>query len=176
MQQDTIENKEEDIEVLEPEGFQTPFHEEVRNKKFEGSIYEPKEEVVKEEPLSFEPVEEIPKFDKEEFPVQKVKRGRGRPPRYPKKAGDLIKVVKRSVTKTVATSREQSIKTIYKHKDKILEAQIAGAVGFYYESADGKHVYQRKPDLGTGEYLLNQLIGKPKESIEIKSVNLRVDF
>jgi hypothetical protein len=146
----------------------------VEEVKHKGSIYEPKAESTTKE-LSFEDAEDLPKFDKNEF-LEPRKKSPGRPRKYPVVEGQPIKVVKRSVANTVSNSREQTIKKIYKHKDKILEAQIAGAVGFYYETADGKHVYQKKPDLGTGEYLLNQLIGKPKESIEVTSVSLKIDF
>ena len=76
----------------------------------------------------------------------------------------------------IENARDNVVKKIFKRHDKILEAQIDSAAGLYYLTADGKHVYTQKPDRGAGEYLLNQLIGKPKESIEIKSINLNVDL
>lgn len=69
------------------------------------------------------------------------------------------------------------INKIISKKDKLINAQLDEATGLYYETADGKHIYQRKPDTTLGQYLLNQWIGKPKESIEIKTgIILKVDF
>lgn len=76
----------------------------------------------------------------------------------------------------IENARENVVKKIFKKHDKILEAQIDAASGLYYLTNDGKHVYTQRPDKAAGEYLLNQLIGKPKESIEIKSINLNVDL
>lgn len=76
----------------------------------------------------------------------------------------------------VADAREKIIQRIYKKKEKLIDAQIDSATGLYYTANDGKHVYLKKPDTGVGEFLLNQLIGKPKESVEVKSVNLMIDI
>lgn len=76
-----------------------------------------------------------------------------------------------------AKAREQVLNKINKHKDKILLAQIEAAKGMYYLEADGKVVYHKKPDTGMGEYLLNQLIGRPKENVEhTGEVSLKVDL
>lgn len=74
------------------------------------------------------------------------------------------------------TPRERTQSRVNKKLEKLLDAQIDLATGLYYVTADGKHVYKQKPDGGRGEYLLNQLIGKPKESIEVKSINLKIDI
>lgn len=76
----------------------------------------------------------------------------------------------------IARAREQVIKTIYKNKEDLLKAQIDAAKGLSYVHDDGKHIYVKKPDTAAGEYLLNQLIGKPKESVEVRTVNLNVDI
>jgi hypothetical protein len=77
---------------------------------------------------------------------------------------------------TMSSSREKAVYKVNRKLDKILDAQIDAATGLYYVTDDGKHVYTKKPDTGVGEYLLNQVIGKPKENIEVKSVNLNVDI
>lgn len=76
----------------------------------------------------------------------------------------------------LAKAREDILLQIDSKKDKLLQAQIDAATGFYYTTADGKHVYTQKPDTGASEYLLNQLIGKAKESVEVTSINLNVDL
>ena len=72
--------------------------------------------------------------------------------------------------------RERTQLRVGKKIDKILDAQIDLATGLYYVTADGKHVYKQKPDGSRGQYLLDQLIGKPKESIEVKTVTLKLDL
>lgn len=73
------------------------------------------------------------------------------------------------IDKTPLIPREEVIKQINKNKKEILQAQIEGAKGMFY-SEDGKIVYTKNPNLSAGEYLLNQLIGKPVESLEVKQV------
>ncbi len=72
--------------------------------------------------------------------------------------------------------RERTQVRVAKKLEKLLDAQIDAATGLHYVTKDGKHVYTKIPDTPTGQYLLNQLIGKPKESIEIKSTNLNLDI
>ena len=76
----------------------------------------------------------------------------------------------------VGQARHHIIKQINQKRKKLIEAQIDVATGLYYVANDGKHVYTQKPNAAVGEYLLNQLIGKPKESIEVKSVRLNIDL
>lgn len=72
--------------------------------------------------------------------------------------------------------RERTQQRVNKKLEKLLDAQIDAATGLYYVTADGKHVYKQKPETDTGQYLLNQLIGKPKESIEVKTISLKLDI
>jgi predicted peptidase len=67
-------------------------------------------------------------------------------------------------------SRSHVLKVIHKNKKQILDAQIESATGLSYVGGDGATVYKKIPDVRTGEYLLNQLIGKPVESLEVKQV------
>lgn len=87
-----------------------------------------------------------------------------------------IQPIVNSVSPSNLTARERTQLRVTKKLEKLLDAQIDLATGLYYVTADGKHVYKQKPDGGRGEYLLNQLIGKPKESIEVKSTNLNLDI
>lgn len=75
-----------------------------------------------------------------------------------------------------STAREFIINRINRKREKIIDTHIDIATGYFYTTEDGKHVYTKKPDASANEYLLNQLIGKPKESIEVKTVNLNVDI
>ncbi len=74
-------------------------------------------------------------------------------------------------------AREHILRRIARHKDEILKAQIEDAKGLYYHNAEKDIVYQKKPNTAIGEYLLNQLIGKPKESIDHSGeVSLKIDI
>lgn len=74
-------------------------------------------------------------------------------------------------------ARESVIERIYKKKDKLIDAQIDAATGLCYTTPDGTHVYTQKPNTATGEFLLNQLIGKPKETMDVKTeIRLNVDI
>lgn len=73
-------------------------------------------------------------------------------------------------------AREHVIRKIFNKKDKLLDAQIDAATGMHM-MVDGKRMYQKAPDRASGEYLLNQLIGKPTESLEIKQITkIQVDI
>lgn len=66
-------------------------------------------------------------------------------------------------------ARDHILRKIFAKKDKLIDAQIDAATGLY-TIIDGKRQYQKAPDRAVGEYLLNQLIGRPTESLEIKQV------
>lgn len=77
----------------------------------------------------------------------------------------------------IENARSHVLKVIHKNKKQILDAQIESAIGLSYVSGDGSTVFKKVPDTKTGEYLLNQLIGKPVESLEIKQITkLQVDI
>mgnify|MGYP001578112702 CR=1 FL=1 len=74
-------------------------------------------------------------------------------------------------TITVQKSREYLMKSIAEDLSPILLAQREAAKGIYFEKKIGKKkviVYRMAPELKAGEYLLNQLVGKPKETIEME--------
>jgi len=75
--------------------------------------------------------------------------------------------------------RNYMIKQIEKEIRPILKAQVESAKGLYYEkkAADGTiTVYKKEPDTKTGEYLINQVAGKPKETMEVyEDVTLKID-
>ena len=80
------------------------------------------------------------------------------------------------VEKIPELPREEVVKQINKHKKEILHAQIEGAKGLSF-TQDGKTIYTKAPNYASGEYLLNQLIGKPTESLEIKQITkIQVDI
>lgn len=88
--------------------------------------------------------------------------------------------------------RSSLVGTIQKDWEEIIGAQADLAKGLwireYVKDKDGKFitdeygkpkvkVYQQKPDRDAGQFLMNQVVGKPKESFEIdKRVNFILDF
>jgi|SRR3989344_6601336 len=67
-------------------------------------------------------------------------------------------------------ARAYVIERITKELDSIITAQIEAAKGMYIEEVDEKgeriRVFKKEPNLKAGEFLLNQNIGKSKETIE----------
>lgn len=76
-------------------------------------------------------------------------------------------------TKTAMLMREQLVKKVNKELKPILQAQSDAAKGIVVEKIvtldDGKKApryYRKEPDINAGKYLIDQALGKPKESIE----------
>ncbi len=80
------------------------------------------------------------------------------------------------------TTREYFVTRVTEELEPIATAQIEAAKGIYVEEIDQEtgdriRVYRRAPDIKAGEYLLNQVVGKAKETVEVHSpVRLRIDF
>lgn len=73
-------------------------------------------------------------------------------------------------------ARKFLIDKIAKDLDPIVTAQIEAAKGMYVQTDEGK-IYQKQPDLKAGEYLLNQGVGKPTETIKVEEdVTLKIDL
>jgi hypothetical protein len=73
--------------------------------------------------------------------------------------------------------REFTVNKIAQRRQQLIDSQLDVAIGYSYVTEDGSKIYTQKPNSSTGEYLLNQLIGKPKESIEVKEeIRLSVDI
>ncbi len=68
-------------------------------------------------------------------------------------------------------AREYTVKRIAEELEPLLTGQIELAKGLYTEIEDEqegiKKVYQKAPDYRVGAFLLNQLIGKAKETSDI---------
>lgn len=80
--------------------------------------------------------------------------------------------------RTLATEkmREFVINKIAEEMTPILQGQIEAAKGIWIEKED-KIIYQRAPDNHAAEYLLNQGIGKPKETLDIDTnTTLKINF
>lgn len=76
--------------------------------------------------------------------------------------------------------RKFVIDEISKKMSPILQAQIDAAIGISVSVKDkvtGKIVktYLKAPDTTVGQYLLNQVIGKPKETLDLNTPNVPVD-
>lgn len=92
------------------------------------------------------------------------------------KGENTVQVLKQLPTNRY-THRDYVTATIANKRKKLIEAQLDVAIGYSYVNEDGKKIYTKPPNASTGEYLLNQLIGKPKESIEVKEeIRLSVDI
>jgi len=73
--------------------------------------------------------------------------------------------------------RDYAVNKIALRRQQLIDSQLDVAIGYSYVTEDGTKIYTKAPNASTGEYLLNQLIGKPKESIEVKEViRLSVDI
>lgn len=61
----------------------------------------------------------------------------------------------------------------------IMTAQIEAAKGLYYEEKVGDEkvlVFKQKPDINAGKNLLDQTIGRAKETVEVQGeVSLKID-
>ena len=69
-------------------------------------------------------------------------------------------------------ARKYLITEITKELKPIVMGQIEQAKGIYCEDED-KVVYQKQPDSKVAMYLLNQLVGHPKETLEVEN---KLDF
>jgi len=76
-------------------------------------------------------------------------------------------------------AREFLIKEVVKDLEPIVRAQKDAAMGMWIEKKiDGEivHVYQKEPELKAGEYLLNQAVGRPTETLKMEAdVKLNLD-
>lgn len=71
-------------------------------------------------------------------------------------------------------AREYTIQRVTSELDPILTAQIEAAKGMYVE-VKGKKVYREKPDVQAGKYLLDQTIGKAKETVAVEGLDFTFD-
>lgn len=78
--------------------------------------------------------------------------------------------------------RAELTKRVNEEFTPIINAQIDEAKGLWYEeiTKDGqKRIYQKEPNSKSAEYLLNQSIGRPQESIQLSGpegqpINIRI--
>ena len=122
------------------------------------------------------------KFQSEEL-KEKLRIGRAKywaerkafPPKT--KDGEVTVVKAKALPIERYSHRDFVVTAIAAKKRKLIEAQLDVAIGYNYVDEKGKKIYTKQPNASTGEYLLNQLIGKPKESIEVKEeIRLNVDI
>ena len=97
----------------------------------------------------------------------------------------IIQTINEKTREAIEDAREFSVKKITEHLDIILTAQIDAAKGLRVAAKEMKTVtdkdgkerrewtgqyivaYDVAPDTTTGAYLVNQVIGRPKETMEI---------
>lgn len=68
-------------------------------------------------------------------------------------------------------ARKYLVQRVADELESILVGQFELAKGIYHEVKNGEdvtRVYQRLPDFKVAEYLINQVIGRPRESTELK--------
>lgn len=76
---------------------------------------------------------------------------------------------KHKKTIEIEMARQIIKERVFANLEPIIEAQIDLAKGHLVEEyiGEGKRIYSKSPDKGAAELLLNQTIGKPKESIDV---------
>ena len=81
--------------------------------------------------------------------------------------------------------RSKLVTKVNEHMNDIVEGQVELARGLWYKDIvrdkEGNYidakVYQKPPDKDAGQYLLNQVIGKPKENMVVAGkVNFILDI
>lgn len=88
---------------------------------------------------------------------------------------------RKKATHTIAAekAREYVINRVAAELEPIMTAQIQSAKGLYYEGeVEGEKViiYKQKPDINAGKNLLDQTIGKAKETVAHEGeVSLKID-
>lgn len=93
------------------------------------------------------------------------------------KEDEIKQAVVDQLDEVVDTDRDSLVSTVRSHYIDITQALIDSAKGMWVEKTVDmknsrgvptglavKRVYQEKPDTNVGQYLLNQLVGKPKET------------
>ena len=82
---------------------------------------------------------------------------------------------KASHTLKAEQAREYFVQRVVSEMNPIITAQLEAAKGLYYETAD-KKIYQREPDIQASKYLVDQTIGRPKETVEMQGdIILKID-
>ena len=77
---------------------------------------------------------------------------------------------KGSKTLLAEKMREKLVERVNKEFTPIINGQIEKAKGIYYEKITSEgdiKIYKKEPDNKAAEYLLNQSIGRPKETMEL---------
>lgn len=89
---------------------------------------------------------------------------------------------KGTIAKSTATAlemRQRLVAEINKHLSPLIEAKLDLALGYYeaFTNAEGEVVraYRKAPDNMAIQYLLNQAIGKPKETMDMTVTPIIVD-
>lgn len=69
-------------------------------------------------------------------------------------------------------AREYLVQRVTDELDPVLTSQLEAAKGMYYEKKTKEgviKVYQEKPDINASKYLLDQTIGRAKESLDLNT-------
>lgn len=75
-------------------------------------------------------------------------------------------------------ARETVIRMVTEQLTPIMEAQIESAKGLWYEETfpgGVRKVFKQKPDIAAGKNLLDQTIGKAKETVELHQFEILDD-
>lgn len=103
-------------------------------------------------------------------------KGGARPNTGPKKGS------KHKKTLEVEAAREYIKRRVFEELEPLTTAQLDLAKGHLVQeqTISGKRIYLKSPDKGAAEMLLNQTIGKPKETVEhqgeLKITELIIDI
>lgn len=74
-------------------------------------------------------------------------------------------------SKTLITQkiRERIIEKLYERIDPLIDSQLNSAIGIILKKVDGKglaHYLEEAPSTSAAKFLMEQVLGRPKESIE----------
>lgn len=73
--------------------------------------------------------------------------------------------------------REFIIEKVGQNAEPLLQAKMALALGHKVMTTNGSVVYTKSPDGNAIQYLLNQVVGKPRDTIELHDdVRLLIDI
>lgn len=74
-------------------------------------------------------------------------------------------------SKTLITQkiRERIVEKLYERIDPLIDSQLNSAIGIILKKVDGKglvHYLEEAPSTSAAKFLMEQVLGRPKESIE----------
>lgn len=97
--------------------------------------------------------------------------------RFGGKKGGRPKGSKASHTLKAEQMRARLVERVAQELEPLLTSQLDAATGLWFDDQEKKRVYKVKPDVNAARNLLDQSIGKAKETVEqLGHFTLKIDF